>query len=80
MEQNQRIERVNVAPTSTDGHFAVKHKRVVCLDANIGTFFIEGKAELRTAKHHTLPTEGNCLIMPQWVYNPYKQMMEKSKD
>lgn len=72
--------KVNVAVQSTAGHFVEKAKKVVCLDNVKEAFFVEGNAELTTKNHQTLPLEKDCLIMPQQVYNPYKQMLERSRD
>ena len=72
--------KVNVATKSTEGHFVEKAKQVVCLDGVKEAFFVEGEAELRTKNHQTLPLEKDCLIMPQQVYNPYLQSLERSRD
>jgi len=71
---------VNIAEQSTAGHYVEKAKKVVCLDNVKEAFFVEGNAELTTKNHTTLPLEKNCLIMPQQVYNPYSQSLERSKD
>lgn len=70
----------NIAKQSTQGHFVEKAKKVVCLDNVKEAFFVEGEAELTTQNHQTLPLEKDCLIMPQQVYNPYSQSLERSKD
>lgn len=72
--------KINVAKTSTEGHFVEKAKQVVCLDEVKEAFFVEGDAELTTKNHQTLSLEKDCLIMPQQVYNPYSKMLERSKD
>lgn len=74
------IEKVNVAKTSTEGHFIEKHKQVICLDEQKEIFFVEGDAVLTTKNHQTLPLEKDCLIVPQQVYNPYSRMLERSRD
>ena len=71
---------VNVAKTSTEGHYVTKHKKVINLDETKEVYFVEGKAELVTKNHKTLPMQDNCLIMPQQVYNPYTKQLERSKD
>ena len=74
------LEKVNVANQSTAGHFVEKSKQVICLDEVKEAFFVEGNAELTTKNHQTLPLEKDCLIMPQQVYNPYSQSLERSRD
>jgi hypothetical protein len=76
----QTKEKVNIAVNSTEGHFVEKHKQVICLDGTKEAFFVDGEAELTTKNHQTLPLEKDCLIMPQQVYNPYSQSLERSKD
>ena len=74
-------EKINVAPSSTAGHFVEKAKKVVNLDKINETFLIEGKSELTTKNHTTLEMkEDVCLITTQQVYNPYSKMFEKSRD
>lgn len=73
-------EKINIAKQSTEGHFVEKAQKVVCLDGTKEAFFIEGDAELSTKNHQTLPLESDCLIMPQQVYNPYSQSLERSQD
>lgn len=73
-------EKVNVAVKSTAGHYVEKAKQVICLDDVKEAFFVEGKAELTTKNHETLPLEKDCLVMPQQVYNPYSKSLERSKD
>ena len=72
--------KVNVAKLSTEGHFVEKAKKVVCLDETKEAFFVEGEAVLSSKNHKVLGMEGNCLIMPQQVYNPYLKSLERSKD
>jgi len=75
------IEKVNVAPSSTSGHFVEKAQKVVNLDEINETFLVEGKAILTTANHTTLKIEDEkSLITTQKVYNPLTKMLEKSKD
>jgi len=78
--KNQPEVKVNVAEKSTAGHYVEKAKQVICLDNVKEAYFVEGNAELTTKNHLTLPLEKDCLIMPQQVYNPYKQSLERSAD
>lgn len=72
--------RVNVAPSSTEGHFVNGAKKVVNLDAVNETFLIEGPAVLETKNHTSLEMKENCLITCQVVYNPFEKMYTKSDD
>lgn len=72
---------VNVAPSSTAGHFVEKAKKVINLDNVNETFLVEGKSILTTKNHTTLKQDTDiCLITTQQVFNPYSQMFEKSRD
>lgn len=73
-------EKVNIAQTSTEGHFVENHERIICLDEVKEIFFVEGNAILKTKHHQTLNLEKDCLIVPQQVYNPYTKMLERSRD
>lgn len=73
-------EKINVAKTSTNGHFIEDAIKVICLDNISEAYFVEGSATLTTKNHQTLPLESDCLIIPQQVYNPYTKMLERSKD
>jgi hypothetical protein len=77
---NNQLNGVNVAPTSTSGHFIKGAKNVVNIDNINDTYFVEGGSELVTANHTTLNRNTSCLITTQVVYNPFSQMFEKSKD
>lgn len=74
------IERVNVAPSSTEGHFIKGAKKVVNLDTINETFLVEGAAILETKNHTSLEIKEDCLITCQVVYNPFSKMFTKSKD
>lgn len=76
----QTLRRVNVAPSSTEGHYVNNAKKVVDLDEVTEAFFIEGKSTLETKNHTTLEMEEDCLINCQQVYNPFTKMMERSRD
>lgn len=72
--------KVNVAPSSSHGHFIEDAVRVVNLDKVQETFYVEGKSKLTTNNHTTLEINSDCLITCQTVYNPFSKMFEKSKD
>jgi len=78
--ENMILEGVNVAPTSTSGHFIKGAEKVVDIDNVNETFLVEGKSELVTKNHTTLKQEKSCLITTQEVYNPFAKMFEKSRD
>lgn len=78
--KKETIVKENVAKNSTAGHYVEKAKKVVCLDKIKEAYFVEGEAELTTKNHQTLPLEKDCLIMPQQVYNPYSQSLQRSQD
>lgn len=71
---------INVAPTSTEGHFVEDAKTVVNLDAINETFMVEGESRLVTKNHTTLEMKEDCLITCQTVYDPFKRLFVKSKD
>lgn len=71
---------INVAPSSTEGHFIKGAKQVVKLDAVNETFLVEGAATLETKNHTSLEIEEDCLITCQVVYNPFSKMFAKSRD
>lgn len=73
-------KQVNVAHSSTEGHFVEEAINVVNLDAVNETFKVEGKSKLVTKNHTTLETEEDCLITCQTVYDPFKGVFIKSKD
>ena len=75
----ETIERVNVAPSSTEGHF-VKGAPVVKLDEINEIFHVKGKAVLETKNHTTLEIDEECLITCQNVFNPFSKMYENSND
>lgn len=75
-----KTQRINVAPSSTEGHFIEEAKNVVNLDNVNETFLVEGKSKLTTKNHTTLEIEEDCLITCQRVYNPFAKMFERSKD
>tara|TARA_Y100000389_G_C17166084_1_gene366822 strand:- start:159 stop:395 length:237 start_codon:yes stop_codon:yes gene_type:complete len=73
--------KVNVAPSSDEGHFITGARNVIELDNKVTeSFLIEGKSELVTKNHTTLKQDEDCLISCQQVYNPFSKMMERAKD
>jgi len=76
------IERTNVAPSSTEGHFIKGAKKVVNLDAINETFLVEVTETtiLETRNHTSLEIKEDCLITCQVVYNPFEKMYSKSRD
>lgn len=72
--------KVNVAPSSSHGHFIEGAVNVINLDIVTETFFVEGKSRLTTNNHTTLEIGSDCLISCQNVYNPFSKMMERSRD
>ena len=75
-----KTETINVAPSSTEGHFVRGAKKVVNLDKVNETFLVEGPATLETKNHTTLEMKESCLITCQVVYNPFEKMYSKSRD
>lgn len=71
---------VNVAPSSTSGHYVKGAKKVVNLDKVNETFIVEGDSILETKNHTSLEMESDCLITCQTVFNPFSKMFEKSRD
>lgn len=76
----ETLKQINVAPSSTQGHFVEGAKNVVNLDEVTESFLVEGKSQLVTKNHTTLEMEHDCLVNCQVVYNPFSKMFEKSKD
>lgn len=71
---------VNVAPSSTSGHFIKGAKKVVNLDEVNDTFFVDGESELVTKNHTTLKQDKSTLITTQVVFNPFEQRYIISND
>lgn len=71
---------VNVAPSSTHGHFLKGAKNVVELDKVTESFYVGEDAVLVSENHTTLEVKGGCLITCQVVYDPLKGVFEKSRD
>lgn len=71
---------VNVAPSSTEGHFVMGAKKVVNLDNTNETFMVEGESVLTSKNHTELEMKDDCLITCQTVYEPFKKVFQKSRD
>lgn len=80
MNTTEEKKRVNVSPSSTEGHFIEKAVEVVNLDNVNETFLVKGASELVTKNHTTLINSETCLITCQTVYDPFRKIFEKSKD
>lgn len=78
--KNETLTRVNVAPSSTEGHHVKGAKQVVCLDKINETFKVDGPSVLETKNHTTLDMPESCIITCQVVYNPFSKMYAKSRD
>lgn len=72
--------QVNVAPSSSHGHFVEKAQKVVMLDDVTEAFFVEGSSILTTNNHTTLEMADDCLVNCQVVFNPFSKMYERSRD
>lgn len=71
--------KVNVAPTSEEGHF-IHNAKVVNLDEVTETFEVIGKSELRTKNHTTLIRDEDCIVTCQVVFNSKLNRLERAKD
>lgn len=78
--QEAKQSRVNVAPTSDNGHYVEKAIKVVDLEASTESYFVEGPSDLVTLNHQTLRTDESCLINCQVVYDPFAQRYVNSAD
>lgn len=78
--KTETIERVNVAPSSTEGHFIKQAKNVINLDKINETFKVEGACILETKNHTSLEIQEDCIITCQVIYNPFSKMYSKSQD
>lgn len=72
--------QVNVAPSSTEGHFVKNAKQVIHLDDITESYLVEGESVLETKNHTSLNMKEDCLIISQVIYNPYTEMYNKSRD
>jgi hypothetical protein len=74
-------ERVNVAPSSDEGHFVQGARRVVNLETDVTeAFYVDGPSELVTKNHTTLKQDESCLVNCQMVYNPFTELYTRSVD
>lgn len=73
---------VNIAPSSTEGHFisGEKDTQVVELDVVNETFVVKGASTLSTKNHTSIKEKNDALITCQVAYDPYAQAFNKSKD
>lgn len=74
------IKKVNVAPSSTHGHFVTGAENVIDLDIVNETFQVKGKSTLASANHTTLKQKEGGLITCQVVIDPFTGAFNKSKD
>lgn len=72
--------KVNVAPSSDEGHFVTGKVQVVMLDEITESFKVIGNSELITKNHTSLKMQEDCIVSCQQVYNPFSKMMERSRD
>ena len=72
--------KINVAPSSTEGHFVEGAKQVINLDGLNETFIVKGESKLTSKNHTTLKLKEDCVITCQTVYDPFKEVFIKSKD
>lgn len=73
-------QRVNVAPSSTEGHYIEEARQVINLDETNETYLVKGKSKLVTKNHTTLVNDEDCIITCQQVYDPFKGIRIKSQD
>lgn len=75
-----KVKKVNVAPSSTHGHFVEGAVQVIDLDKVNETFAVKGKSKLTTTNHTGLEIEEDCIITCQTVYDPFAGVFVKSHD
>ena len=78
--ENLLEKGINVATSSTEGHFVKGTKNVVALDEVNETFLVKGAATLTSKNHTSLSMKEDCVITCQQVYNPFEKAFEKSRD
>lgn len=76
----QLTKKINVAPSSDEGHYVENAVNVINLDEVTESFRVEGKSQLTTKRHTTLNIDEDCLIHCQLEYNPFSKIFEKTKD
>lgn len=74
------MNKVNVAPSSVEGHFVENAQQVIDLDRVNELFYVKGKSKLTTKNHTSLIIKEDCVISCQNVYNPFSRMFERSRD
>lgn len=72
--------RVNVSPSSDEGHFVEGKVEVVMMDEVTEAFKVIGRSELVTKNHTILQMKEDCVVSCQQVYNPFTRLMERSRD
>ena len=73
--------RVNVAPSSDNGHVVTgQNLTVVNLDEASETFFVNGPSVMETANHTSLKTDTSSVVICQKAYNPMSRMHERVRD
>lgn len=79
---NQTLEAINVAPSSTEGHYVhtKSQENVIEIDNISEVFKVNGPSTLSAKKHTTLKMQESCLITCQVVYDPFAQGFRRSKD
>ena len=75
-----QTKKINIAPSSSHGHWVEEAEQVINLDQVNETFHVKGKSKLTTTNHTTIVNEEDCLITCQTVYDPFKGVFIKSKD
>lgn len=78
--QTEVKKQVNIAPSSSHGHFIEGAQQVIDLDLVNETFHVKGKSKLTTTNHTEVVNEEDCLITCQTVYDPFKGVFAKSRD
>lgn len=73
-------EMVNIAPSSTHGHFMKDARKVVELDRVNETFWVDGPSKMVTTNHTTVDNEDDCLVTCQTVQNHFLGKELKSSD
>lgn len=76
----ETLKKINVAPSSTEGHYVKGAVNVVKLDEITESYYVKGKSKLVTKNHTDLEMEEDCMIICQQVLNPLTGLYEKSKD
>lgn len=72
--------KVNVAPSSEEGHFVEGASQVINMDMVNEVFDVKGASVLKSKKHTTLKMPEDCTIFCQVVYNSRLKTLEKAKD